>query len=56
MTKTIILTPKSESIQYLSKKDKRLAKIISLIGPITYQPYEDDYAFWYMRLLNKCFP
>lgn len=29
------------SVQYLCKKDKRLAKIISIIVPISYKPYED---------------
>ncbi len=55
MPSTITLTSESDSIQYLCKKDKGLAKVISLICPISYQPYRDDYEFWCMKLLNKCF-
>ncbi|WP_337366558.1 DNA-3-methyladenine glycosylase 2 family protein [Phascolarctobacterium sp.] len=41
---TNILTSTTPSVQYLCKKDKRLAKVISAIGDISYEPYTDHYA------------
>lgn len=53
MSNTITLTLESESIQYLCKKDKRLAKVISTIGPISYLPYEDGYAFLVHEIIEQ---
>lgn len=53
MPNTITLTPESESIQYLCKKDKRLAKVISTIGPISYHPYDDGYAFLVHEIIEQ---
>lgn len=53
MPTTITLTLESESIQYLCKKDKRLAKVISTIGPISYLPYEDGYAFLVHEIIEQ---
>ncbi len=53
MPNTITLTLESESIQYLCKKDKRLAKVISTIGPISYLPYEDGYAFLVHEIIEQ---
>ena len=53
MPNTITLTLESESIQYLCKKDKRLAKVISTIGPISYLPYEDGYAFLIHEIIEQ---
>ena len=53
MPNTITLTQDSESIQYLCKKDKRLAKVISTIGPISYHPYEDGYAFLIHEIIEQ---
>lgn len=44
MTK-IILSQDSKSIKYLSQKDKHLAKVISMVGNITYETHNDYYAF-----------
>ena len=43
----------SDSIRYLCKKDKRLAKVISQIGPISYQPYENGYAFLVHEIIEQ---
>lgn len=40
MPELITINSSSESIIYLSKKDKRLAKLFEIIGEITYIPYE----------------
>lgn len=41
MPNVITLSHESESIKYLSQKDKRLAKVFNMVGDITV-PYEDD--------------
>lgn len=38
MSEVIRLNDTSESILYLSKKDKQLAKLFKMIGEITYAP------------------
>lgn len=43
MNNTITLTDSSSSIQHLCKRDKRLAKIIGMIGDISYKPYDDPF-------------
>lgn len=53
MHNIITLTPESEAIQYLCKKDKRLAKVISLVGSISYQPYADGYAFLVHEIIEQ---
>lgn len=45
MSEVIKLTPNSEPLLYLANKDKRLAKLFSMVGDITYGPYEDSYRF-----------
>lgn len=42
MHELVTLTSSSESIVYLRRKDKRLAKLFDLIGDITYLPYQED--------------
>lgn len=37
----------------MCQKDKRLAKVISTIGPIGYQPYEDGYAFLIHEIIEQ---
>ena len=41
MSKPIILDQNTPSVQYLCKKDKRLAKLIQMAGPITYTTHAD---------------
>ncbi len=53
MGQLIILDENSEAIQYLSRKDKRLAKAFKMIGPITYVPYEDTYGFLIGEILGQ---
>ena len=42
MGEIITLDNNSPEIQYLCQKDKRLAKVISMIGPIIYETYDED--------------
>lgn len=53
MSKTIFLTSESEPVQYLIQKDKRLAKVISMIGNISYQTYEDPYYFLVHEIIEQ---
>lgn len=45
MSDEITLDMNSKSVQYLCKKDNCLAKVISMVGSITYKTYEDCYQF-----------
>lgn len=47
MPNIITLTPESKAIQYLCKKDKRLAKVISLVGSISY--IQTVMRFWFTK-------
>lgn len=42
MSEIVTLDINSPPVQYLCKKDKRLAKVISTIGSISYEPHEED--------------
>ncbi len=54
MANVIRLKPDSESIVYLCKKDKRLARVINMIGPISYEPYIDNpYAFLVHEIIEQ---
>lgn len=43
MSEIKILNKKSDPIIYLTKKDKRLAKVIEMVGEITYIPHDNPY-------------
>lgn len=53
MPNMITLDRDAKSIQYLCKKDKRLAKVISAIGPITYQLHFDSYSFLIHEIIEQ---
>lgn len=54
MSEVITLDINSPPVQYLCKKDKRLAKVISMVGPITYSPHEDDpYRFLIHEIIEQ---
>ena len=55
MPDSIILDMDSPEIMYLCKKDKRLAKVISLVGTIEYTPrnVEDGYAFLIHEIIEQ---
>lgn len=50
----ITLDMNTPSVQYLCKKDKQLAKVIEMVGPITYAPHtEDTYAFLVHEIIEQ---
>lgn len=53
MNKKVYLNKESESIQYLCKQDKRLAKVISMVGEITYLPHSDGFSFILHEIIEQ---
>lgn len=54
MPNVVTLDMNTLSVQYLCKKDKRLAKVISMIGPISYVPHDEDtYAFLVHEIIEQ---
>lgn len=49
----ITLNEEAASVRYLCKKDKRLARVISLVGALTYELYEDSYAFLVSQIIGQ---
>lgn len=45
LLKIVVLDDQTESVRCLANKDKRLAKVIKMVEPITYKIYEDLYQF-----------
>jgi len=53
MSKIITLSHESDSIKYLVNKDKRLAKVINMVGDISYKPHTDSYAFLINQIIGQ---
>lgn len=53
MREIIYLASESPSIQHLCQKDKRLAKVINMVGDISYQLYDDPYAFLVHEIIEQ---
>ena len=54
MSEVITLDINSPPVQHLCKKDKRIAKVIDMIGPITYTTHEDEpYAFLIHEIIEQ---
>ena len=53
MSRHIELNENTPSIQYLSLKDKKLSKLISLIGSITYDLVDDEYSFLIQEIIEQ---
>lgn len=51
---TVVLNENTPSIKYLCQKDKRLAKVISIIGEISYTTHsENPYAFMIHEIIEQ---
>ena len=48
MKEVIVLNSQSDSVKYLCEKDKRLEKVISMVGDITYQSYFNGKEFEFL--------
>lgn len=53
MNEVITLNTDSPEIQHLCKVDKRLAKVISMVGEISYQLYADPYDFFIHEIIEQ---
>ncbi|UZT81512.1 DNA-3-methyladenine glycosylase family protein [Caproicibacterium sp. BJN0003] len=55
MSEIITLDMNTPSVQYLCKKDRRLAKVISMVGRITYSPHDDEniYSFLVHEIIEQ---
>ena len=53
MHEIITLNADSRPIQYLCSKDKRLAKVISTIGDISYTRHDDPYVFVIHEIIEQ---
>lgn len=53
MHEIITLNADSRPIQYLCSKDKRLAKVISTIGDISYARHDDPYVFVIHEIIEQ---
>ena len=54
MGEIITLDNNSPEIQYLCKKDKRLAKVISMVGPITHETHDEvPYEFLIHEIIEQ---
>lgn len=53
MERKVVLDYESESINYLCRKDKRLAKVISMIGPLEYTIHDDSYSFLIHEIIEQ---
>ncbi|MBQ9274881.1 MAG: DNA-3-methyladenine glycosylase 2 family protein [Succinivibrio sp.] len=49
----IVLTSDTPSIRFLCEKDKRLAKLMSLVGPLSYSVHEDGFAFLIAEIIEQ---
>lgn len=53
MSNIITLDMDTPSVQYLCKKGKRLAKVILMVGDITYSPHKDDFTFLVHEIIEQ---
>lgn len=54
MQNVVMLDMSTPSVQYLCKKDKRLAKVIEMVGPIQYVPHDEDtYSFLIHEIIEQ---
>lgn len=49
----ITLDSNSTSVKYLCRKDKRLSKVISMVGSISYTPHNDPYVFLVHEIIEQ---
>ena len=55
MSEIITLDINTPSVQYLCQKDKRLAKVVKMVGPINYEPHNhgDTYSFLVHEVIEQ---
>ena len=54
MAKKVLLNHNTPSVQYLCSKDKRLARVIQMVGPIRYTTHEENpFAFLVHEIIEQ---
>lgn len=53
MKEVVSLTHMNEAVSYLCQRDKRLSKVIDLVGDFTYKPYEDSFSFLANQIIGQ---
>lgn len=54
MPNVVTLDMEHPAVQYLCQKDKRLAKVIKMVGPITYAPHHEEiYSFLIHEIIEQ---
>jgi DNA-3-methyladenine glycosylase II len=53
MGKIVVLDDHVESVLYLANKDKRLAKVMRMVGPITYETHDDPFPFLVHEIIEQ---
>lgn len=54
MDDVVVLNQDHPAVQVLCKRDKRFAKVVNMVGEITYQPHEKDgYAFLIHEIIEQ---
>lgn len=53
MEKIIVLNEHSPEVQYLKTKDKRLSKVIDMVGSLSYVPHTNGYAFLIHEIIEQ---
>ena len=53
MSNVITLNAEHPAIKTLCERDKRLTKVVRMVGTITYKPYEDSYAFLVSQIIGQ---
>ena len=53
MQDVITLDMDTPPVQYLCRKDKRLAKVMSMVGAISYTPHKNGYSFLVHEIIEQ---
>ena len=53
MPEKIVLNMRTPAVKYLCQRDRRLAKVISMVGEISYTPYDDGFVFLVRQIVNQ---
>jgi DNA-3-methyladenine glycosylase II len=53
LSKIVVLDDQTESVRCLANKDKRLAKVMRMVGPITYETHDDPFPFLVHEIIEQ---
>ena len=50
---TITIDENTQAVKALCKRDKRLARVIQMVGPITYSPHDEAFSFLVHEIVEQ---